>query len=127
MDSFEIYLQNYKDIEMLQDFLNSKISGAKLLQSKGAKTNFLDNINNIESLLNKYDPPSSPILQYIDKKSQDLSTYFLIAYLNTNNIKISMWIYHLIRLLIRYILLFDRFYEIGDKKYCQMAIETRKK
>jgi hypothetical protein len=86
----------------------------------------LDNIHELENLLNTYYPEASPIMQYLDAKSQDLSTYFLITYCSTRDIDQSLWVYRMVQLLVRYVLLYDRFYEIGDESYRELGIDIHK-
>jgi hypothetical protein len=87
----------------------------------------INGIYQLDMLLDRYDPPVSSILQSIDKKGQDLSTYFIAAYFNTKDVDKGLWVYRMIRLLVRYILLYDRFYEVGDKNYGLMAKQVLQK
>jgi len=90
-----------------------------------AKDIFND-IKTLETLLKRYFPEESSVLQYVDSKGQDLSTYFLITYCSTKDIEKSLLSFQLVRYLVRYILLFDRFYEVGVEEYKNIAISSRK-
>jgi len=90
------------------------------------KISFIEGMNQLGVLLNRYDPPLSRTLQSIDEKGQDLSTYFVAAYFNTKDANHAFWIYTMIRMLVRYILLSDRFYEIGNKEYDLLASKVRR-
>ena len=90
------------------------------------RTSFIEGIDQLGILLNRYDAPLSRTLQSIDEKGQDLSIYFVAAYFNTKDANHSFWIYTIIRLLVRYVLLSDRFYEVGNKEYDLLASEVRK-
>ena len=78
----------------------------------------------ISVLLIEYDPPLSDIIRRIDEKAQDPS-YFIAPYFDTKDVTKALWIYRIIRLLAKYILLSDRFYEIGNDKYALLAERVR--
>ncbi|MFL6409948.1 MAG: hypothetical protein ACJ71K_01715 [Nitrososphaeraceae archaeon] len=61
----------------------------------------------------------------IDENAQD-PTYFIAAYFDTKNIAESLWVYRIVRSLTRYILLSDRFYETGNKRYALLAKQVYK-
>src|SRR5262245_15268056 len=82
---------------------------------------FLQGLDEIGGLLTQYDPAPSPILNAIDQKGQDFATYFFIAYSETRDFEKSIKVYNAVKSLVRYILLMDRFYEVGNKKYERMA------
>jgi hypothetical protein len=90
------------------------------------KDTFIEGINQLSMLLSRYETSLSTTLQAIDKKGQDLSTYFIASYFDTKDIDQALWVYTMIRLLVRYVLLSDRFYEIGDKKYNLLARQVRR-
>jgi hypothetical protein len=91
------------------------------------ENSLINGVYQLDILLSTYDPPVSSILQYIDSKGQDLSTYFMTAYFNTKDVGIGLWVYRMVRLLVRYVLLYDRFYEVGDKSYGLMAKQVLQK
>ena len=78
----------------------------------------------ISVLLIEYDPPLSDIIRTIDEKAQDPS-YFIATYFDTKDVTKALWIYRIVRLLAKYILLSDRFYEIGNDKYALLAERVR--
>jgi hypothetical protein len=125
MANIEIALQNIPEFKFLQKILFSEKT-INDFANRNKKIDYFKYISHLDSILNQFDSVPSQIMQYIDKKGQDLSTYFLIAYYSTHNVEFAMWTYHLIKLLVRYILLFDRYYEIDDKNYCNLALKIRK-
>ena len=86
--------------------------------------NFIEQMISISVLLIEYDPPLSDIIRTIDEKAQDPS-YFIAAYFDTKDVTKALWIYRIVRLLVKYILLSDRFYEIGNDKYALLAERVR--
>ncbi|MFZ0327080.1 MAG: hypothetical protein WAL66_07235 [Nitrososphaeraceae archaeon] len=86
--------------------------------------NFIEQMISISVLLIEYDPPLSDIIRTIDEKAQDPS-YFIAAYFDTKDIAKALWIYRVVRLLAKYILLSDRFYEIGNDSYALLAERVR--
>jgi hypothetical protein len=78
-------------------------------------------LDEIAGLLGRYDPAPSPILNAIDQKGQDFATYFFAAYSETRDIDKSILVYETVKSLVRYILLMDRYYEVGNKKYERIA------
>lgn len=92
-------------------------SEALVRQNQG----FADGLDEIGGLLARYDPAPSPILNAIDQKGQDFATYFFATYSETRDVERSILVYRTVKSLVRYILLMDRFYEVGNKKYERMA------
>lgn len=92
-------------------------SEALVRQNQG----FADGLDEIGALLARYDPAPSPIISVIDQKGQDFATYFFAAYSETRDIERSIAVYKTVKSLVRYILLMDRFYEVGNKKYERIA------
>lgn len=82
---------------------------------------FADGLDEIAGLLARYDPAPSPMLNAIDQKGQDFATYFFAAYSETQDIDRSILVYKTVKSLVRYILLMDRYYEVGNKKYERIA------
>ena len=50
-------------------------------------------------------------------KKHKIRLILLQAYYDTNDIDQALWIHRMVRLLARYILLYDRFFELGENKY----------
>jgi hypothetical protein len=86
---------------------------------------FIEKMITLSILLSMYDQPLSAIVRAIDEKAQDPS-YFVATYFDTKDLDHSLWVYRLVRLLARYILLSDRFFEIGDHRYALLAKGVRK-
>jgi hypothetical protein len=80
-----------------------------------------DGLDEIGRLLARLDPAESPVYEAIDHKGQDFSTYFVAAYSETHDFERSMLAYRTVKSLVRYILLMDRFFEVGNKEYGAMA------
>jgi len=83
----------------------------------GQSVEFSDSLDEIGGLLARYDPAPSPILNAIDQKGQDFATYFFATYSDTLDMDKSIQAYKAVKSLVRYILLIDRQYEVGNKKY----------
>src|SRR5881296_147167 len=83
---------------------------------------FADGLDEIGGLLARYDPAPSPIMNAIDQKGQDFATYFFAIYSETGDFEKSILVYRTVKSLVRYILLMDRFYEVGNKKYERIAL-----
>jgi hypothetical protein len=77
-------------------------------------------------LLFELEPAPSALMRAIDEKGQDFSTYFLAAFSDTGDLAKSLSIFRTVRSLVRYIVLMDRYYEVGDLKYRKMASEMLK-
>lgn len=82
---------------------------------------FPNGLDEIGGLLARYDPAPSPVLNAIDQKGQDFATYFFAAYSDTRDLDKSILVYKAVKSLVRYILLMDRYYEVGNKKYERIA------
>ena len=93
--------------------------GEALKQQQGR--GFAAGLDEIDGLLARYDPAPSPILNAIDQKGQDFATYFFATYSETRDIERAILVYKTVKSLVRYILLMDRFYEVGNRKYERMA------
>ena len=86
---------------------------------------FIERMISLSKLLMKYDLHSSSVYRIVDEKAQDPS-YFAAAYIDTKDIDQALWIYRIVRLLTRYILLYDRFFEIGNNRYKLLARRVRR-
>lgn len=82
---------------------------------------FVHALNDLSGFLDTIDPAPSELFQAIDRKGQDFATYYFAAYSGTGDVKISYRIYRTIKSLVRYVVLMDRYYEIGTHKYKHMA------
>ncbi len=78
----------------------------------------------LNSLLSSYDLHEASTFQAIDEKAQD-PTYFIAAYFDTKDFDQALWVYRLVRLLTRYILLSDKFFETDKVEFALMAKRVR--
>lgn len=107
------------------EVLVNKISDmAQFLVTTRNESSFTKGIDQLGKLLSRYDPPLSPILRSIDEKGQDLPAYFVAGYFNSKDVRKGLRVYTMTRLLVRYILVSDKYYETRDKKYGIMAREV---
>ena len=119
----EINTSKFKDDN---EVIINKISKmAKELNFTNDIMTFIQQMISLSLLLRIYDPPLSTTLRTIDEKAQDPS-YFIATYFDTNDIKLALWVYRIVRLLSRCILLYDRFFEIGDDRYVLLAKKVRR-
>ena len=86
---------------------------------------FIEQMISLSKLLMTHDLHISSAYKGIDEKAQD-PTYFVAAYDDTNDIDQALWIHRMVRLLARYILLYDRFFELGENKYKLLARKVRR-
>lgn len=93
----------------------------KLLALSG--NDFVQGLDDLSRFLAEIDPAPSALFQAIDQKGQDFATYYFAAYSDTGDVNVSFRIYKTIRSLVRYIVLMDRYYEIGNRKYKRTAEE----
>jgi hypothetical protein len=120
----EINTSKFKDID--NEVIINKISKvAKELNFTNDIMTFIKQMISLSLLLKMYDPPLSTTLRTIDEKVQDPS-YFIATYFDTNDIDQALWVYRIVRLLSRYILLSDRFFEIGNDRYALLAKRVRR-
>jgi hypothetical protein len=86
---------------------------------------FIEQMISLSSLLMRYDLHISTTFRTIDEKAQD-PTYFVAAYFDTKDIQQALWVYRMVRLLARYILVYDRYFETGKNRYSILARKVRK-
>ncbi|AIF84978.1 hypothetical protein NTE_02942 [Candidatus Nitrososphaera evergladensis SR1] len=110
--------KNYLDFSQISA-LDIKAKKLCTLQGK----DFIEGLDELSRFLAAVDPAQSALFQAIDQKGQDFATYFFAAYSDTRNVRVSLRIYNTIKSLVRYIVLMDRYYEIGNRKYKRMADE----
>lgn len=85
---------------------------------------FIEQMISLNALLSTYDLPLSTTFRTIDEKAQDPS-YFIATYFDTKDIDEALWVYRIVRLLARYILLSDRFFETDNDEYALLAKNMR--
>ena len=109
-----------------QKSIIDKISkAAKELSFPNDRMTFIEQMISLSRLLMMYDLHLSTTFRTIDEKAQD-PTYFVATYFDTKDIEQALWVYRIVRLLARYILLYDRFFETGNKRYTLLASKVRK-
>lgn len=103
---------------------------ASLLLLKKESDNLLNspNLNSfqqgmlrITKLLFEIEPAASELMRTIDKKAQDLGTYYLAAYSESKDVEFSLRIFRTVRFFVRYIVLMDRYFEVGNLEYKKEA------
>ena len=109
-----------------QKVIIDKISkAAKELSFPNDKMAFIEQMISLSRLLMSYDLHISTAFRTIDEKAQD-PTYFVATYFDTKNIQQALWVYRMVRLLARYILLYDRYFETRKNRYAILANKVRK-
>jgi hypothetical protein len=116
-------MSNFRNFD--KEGIVDKISkAAKELDFTNDIMGFIEQIISLSILLSNFDPPLSTTYRTIDEKAQDPS-YFIATYFDTKDVYQALWVYRMVRLLARYVLLLDRFFEIGDDRYTWMAKRVR--
>ena len=109
-----------------QKVIIDKISkAAKELSFLNDKMAFIEQMISLSRLLMKYDFNLSTTFRTIDEKAQD-PTYFVATYFDTKDIQQALWVYRMVRLLARYILVYDRYFETRKNRYATLARKVRK-
>jgi hypothetical protein len=109
-----------------QKVIIDKISkAAKELSFPNDKMTFIKQMISLSKLLMMYDLHLSTTFRTIDEKAQD-PTYFVAMYFDTKDIQQALWVYRMVRLLARYILVYDRYFETGNNRYAFLARKVRK-
>ena len=109
-----------------QKVIIDKISkAAKELSFPNDKMAFIEQMISLSRLLMKYDFNLSTTFRTIDEKAQD-PTYFVATYFDTKDIQQALWVYRMVRLLARYILVYDRYFETRKNRYAILARKVRK-
>ena len=80
-----------------------------------------EGILQLTELLFEIEPASSEVMKKIDKKAQDLGTYYFVAYSVSRNVQLSLRVFRIVRFLVRYIVLMDRYYEVVNLEYKRQA------
>ena len=109
-----------------QKVIIDKISkAAKELSFPNDKMAFIEQMISLSRLLMRYDLHISTTFRTIDEKAQD-PTYFVATYFDTKDIQQALWVYRMVRLLARYILVYDRYFETRKIRYAILAKKVRK-
>ncbi|MGH9927048.1 MAG: hypothetical protein ACRD5B_16905, partial [Nitrososphaeraceae archaeon] len=85
---------------------------------------FIEQMISLNKLLSLHDPHGSTSFRTVDEKAQD-PTYFIATYFDTKDIDQALWVYRLVRLLTRYILLSDKYFETCNVEFALMAKRVR--
>ena len=109
-----------------QKVIIDKISkAAQELSFPNDKMAFIEQMISLSRLLMSYDLHISTAFRTIDEKAQD-PTYFVATYFDTKDIQQALWVYRMVRLLARYILVYDRYFETRKNRYATLARKVRK-
>jgi len=109
-----------------QKVIIDKISkAAKELSFPNDKMAFIEQMISLSRLLMSYDLIISTAFRTIDEKAQD-PTYFVATYFDTKDIQQALLVYRMVRLLARYILVYDRYFETRKNRYAILARKVRK-
>lgn len=87
----------------------------------GGEQRFISGIAEIGGILSRLEPATSPLLQAVDVKGQDYSTYYFAAFSDTRDMERSLTVYRYVRDFIRVIVLMDRYYEVGNERYRRLG------
>ena len=98
---------------------------ARELSFPDDRMNFIERMISLSKLLMKYDLNISTTFKTVDEKAQD-PTYFVAAYFDTKDVEQALWVHTMIRLLARYVLLYDKFFETKNKRYVLLARKVRR-
>ncbi len=109
-----------------QKVIIDKISkAAKELSFPNDKMAFIEQMISLSRLLMSYDLHISTAFRTIDEKAQD-PTYFVATYFDTKDIQQALWVHRMVRLLARYILVYDRYFETRKNRYAILARKVRR-
>jgi hypothetical protein len=109
-----------------QKVIIHKISkAAEELSFPSDKITFIEQMISLSRLLMRYDFSISTAFRTLDEKAQD-PTYFVATYFDTKDIQQALWVHRMVRLLARYILLYDKYFETGKNRYAILARKVRK-
>ena len=117
--------QNIKLRAKKEKTLIDKISRVtKELSFPEDRMTFVEQMIYLSKLLMKYDLNISTSFRTIDEKAQD-PTYFVAAYFDTKDMEEALWVHRMIRLLARYVLLYDKFFETKNNRYFLLTSKVR--
>jgi hypothetical protein len=87
---------------------------------------FVERMISLNTLLSAFKQTPSTIWGVPDEKlHMEDPTYFIATYFDTKDINEALWVDRIVRLLGRYILLYDRFFEIDNDRYALLAKNVR--
>jgi len=97
---------------------------SKELSFPDDRMTLIEQMISLSKLLMKYDLNISTTFRTIDEKAQD-PTYFVATYFDTKDMEQALWVHRMIRLLARYVLLYDKFFETKNNRYLLLARKVR--
>jgi hypothetical protein len=117
------------NISMFRGFDNERVTDkisaiVKGLDFSGDRMTFVKQMISLNRVLSSYDRHESAYFRTVDEKAQD-PTYFIATYFDTKDIDQAFWVYRLVRLLTRYILLSDKFFETDKLEFALIAKRVR--
>jgi len=118
-------IRSSKFNELNKDIIEKISLLSKEITLTNEKRAFIELMLSLSELLMTYDLSFSTAYKNIDEKATD-PTYFFAAYNDTKDVDQALWIHRMVRLLTRYILLYDRFFEIGEMTYKLLATRVRR-
>ena len=109
-----------------QKVIIDKISkAAKELSFPNDKMAFIEQMISLSRLLMSYDLHISTAFRTIDEKAQDPNV-LRSMYFDTKDIQQALWVYRMVRLLVRYILVYDKYFETRKNRYAILARKVSK-
>lgn len=109
------------DNERIADKISDIVKG---LDFSDDRMIFIEQMISLNKLLSSNDSHESTSFLTVDEKAQD-HTYFIATYFDTKDIDQALWVYRLVRLLTRYILLSDKYFETDNVEFNLMAKRVR--
>jgi hypothetical protein len=109
------------DNERIADKISDIVKG---LDFSDDRMIFIEQMISLNKLLSSNDSHESTSFLTVDEKAQD-PTYFIATYFDTKDIDQALWVYRLVRLLTRYILLSDKYFETDNVEFNLMAKRVR--
>ncbi len=97
---------------------------SKELSFPNDRMTLIEQMISLSKLLMKYDLNISTTFRIIDEKAQD-PTYFVATYFDTKDMEQALGVHRMIRLLARYVLLYDKFFETKNNRYLLLARKVR--
>jgi hypothetical protein len=108
--------------ERAQRIQSQEIDGLLEVSTKAlGSSDFGADFERMSGELYSIESPPSALLQHLDRKAGDLATYYFAAFSETRDVRVALAIYRAVRSLIRYILMMDRYFEVGNKKFAMLA------
>jgi hypothetical protein len=108
-----------------KSIINKIFRVTKELSFLDDRMNFIEEMISLSKLFMRYDLNISTTFRTVDEKAQD-PTYFVATYFDTKDIEQAFWVYRMIRLLARYVLLYDKFFETKNNRYVLLARKVRR-